>query len=96
MDILNNLLNNWQSYLGAVSAVLVAAIAVASLIPGDQPETSLHDLPQREATTAQVLTLEDKLFQQEFSFLFLGFKTQSFYCINLFISCRASIILFLT
>ena len=42
MDILNNILNNWQSYLGAVSAVLVAAIAVASLIPGDQPEKSLQ------------------------------------------------------
>ena len=42
MDILNNILNNWQSYLGAVSAVLVAAIAIASLIPGDQPEKSLQ------------------------------------------------------
>jgi len=42
MDILNNILNNWQSYLGALSAVLVAAIAVASLIPGNQPEKSLQ------------------------------------------------------
>ena len=42
MDILNNILNNWQAYLGAVSAVLVAAIAVASMIPGDQPERSLQ------------------------------------------------------
>jgi len=42
MDILNNILNNWQAYLGALSAVLVAAIAVASMIPGDQPERSLQ------------------------------------------------------
>ena len=28
MDILNNIINNWQAYLGALSAVLVAAIAV--------------------------------------------------------------------
>ena len=42
MDILNNIINNWQAYLGAVSAVLVAAIAVASMIPGDQPERSLQ------------------------------------------------------
>jgi len=44
MDILNNILNNWQSYLGALSAVLVAAIAVASLIPGDEPEKTLQKI----------------------------------------------------
>jgi len=42
MDILNNILNNWQSYLGAVSAVLVAAIAVSAMFPGDEPERSLQ------------------------------------------------------
>jgi len=42
MEIINNLLTNWQSYLGALSAVLLAAIAVASLIPGDQPEKALQ------------------------------------------------------
>ena len=42
MDVINNILTNWQSYLGALSTVLVAAIAVASLIPGDQPEKSLQ------------------------------------------------------
>ena len=31
MDILNNILNNWQAYLGAISAVLVAAI-VGSMV----------------------------------------------------------------
>jgi uncharacterized membrane protein len=44
MDILNNILNNWQSYLGALSAILVAAIAVASLIPGDEPEKTLQKI----------------------------------------------------
>jgi uncharacterized membrane protein len=42
MEIINNILTNWQSYLGALSAVLVAAIAVASLVPGDQPEKALQ------------------------------------------------------
>ena len=42
MDILNNILNNWQAYLGAISAVLVAAIAVAAMVPGDEPEKSLQ------------------------------------------------------
>jgi len=41
MDILNNILNNWQAYLGALSAVLVAAIAVAAMVPGDEPEATL-------------------------------------------------------
>ena len=44
MDIINNILTNWQTYLGAVSAVLVAAIAVATLIPGDQPEKTLQSI----------------------------------------------------
>ena len=42
MDILNNIINNWQAYLGAISAVLVAAIAVAAMVPGDEPERSLQ------------------------------------------------------
>ena len=42
MDVINNILNNWQSYLGALSAVLVAAIAVSAMIPGEEPEASLQ------------------------------------------------------
>ena len=44
MDILNNILNNWQTYLGALSAVLVAAIAVAAMVPGDEPEATLQKI----------------------------------------------------
>ena len=44
MDILNNILNNWQAYLGALSAVLVAAIAVAAMVPGDEPEATLQKI----------------------------------------------------
>ena len=44
MDIINNLLTNWQSYLGALSAVLVAAIAVSAIIPGDEPEATLQKI----------------------------------------------------
>lgn len=44
MDIINNLLTNWQSYLGALSAVLVAAIAVSAVIPGDEPEATLQKI----------------------------------------------------
>ncbi len=44
MDIINNILTNWQSYLGALSAVLVAAIAVSAVIPGDEPEATLQKI----------------------------------------------------
>lgn len=44
MDILNNILNNWQTYLGAISAVLMAAIAVAAMVPGDEPEATLQKI----------------------------------------------------
>ena len=42
MDLLTHVLNNWQSYLGVITAVLAAAIAVATVIPGDEPENTLH------------------------------------------------------
>jgi hypothetical protein len=44
MDVINNILNNWQSYLGVLSAVLVAAIAVSALIPGEEPERTLQKI----------------------------------------------------
>ena len=42
MDLLTHVLTNWQEYLGVVTAVLVAAIAVATVIPGDEPERTLQ------------------------------------------------------
>jgi len=42
MDLLTHVLTNWQQYLGVVTAVLAAAIAVATVIPGDEPEKSLQ------------------------------------------------------
>lgn len=44
MDLLTNILNNWQSYLGVITAVLGAAIAVATVIPGDEPERTLSKI----------------------------------------------------
>jgi len=44
MEIITHLLNNWQSYLGVLTAVLAAAIAVASVIPGDEPERTLQKI----------------------------------------------------
>jgi hypothetical protein len=44
MEIITHLASNWQSYLGVVTAVLAAAIAVATLIPGDEPERTLQKL----------------------------------------------------
>jgi hypothetical protein len=44
MEIINNILTNWQSYLGALSAVLVAVIAVSAVIPGDEPERTLQKI----------------------------------------------------
>lgn len=44
MDIITNILNNWQSYLGVITTVLAAAIAVATVIPGDEPERTLQKI----------------------------------------------------
>jgi len=44
MEIITHVLNNWQSYLGVVTAVLAAAIAVATVIPGDEPEKTLQKI----------------------------------------------------
>lgn len=44
MDLITHLASNWQSYLGVVTAVLGAAIAVATLIPGDEPERTLQKI----------------------------------------------------
>jgi len=44
MDLITHLLTNWQSYLGVLTAVLAAAIAVASVIPGDEPERTLRKI----------------------------------------------------
>lgn len=44
MNIIQNIAENWQAYLGVVTAVLTAAIAVATLIPGDEPEKTLQKI----------------------------------------------------
>jgi hypothetical protein len=44
MDLITHIASNWQSYLGVITAVLAAAIAVATLIPGDEPERTLQKL----------------------------------------------------
>ena len=44
MDLITNILNNWQSYLGVLTAVLAAAIAVATIVPGDEPERTLQKI----------------------------------------------------
>jgi hypothetical protein len=44
MDLITHIASNWQSYLGVVTAVLAAAIAVATVIPGDEPERTLQKL----------------------------------------------------
>jgi hypothetical protein len=44
MDLITNILNNWQSYLGVLATVLGAAIAVATVIPGDEPERTLQKI----------------------------------------------------
>jgi hypothetical protein len=44
MEIITHIASNWQSYLGVVTAVLAAAIAVATLIPGDEPERTLQKI----------------------------------------------------
>lgn len=44
MEIIQNVANNWQAYLGVITAVLTAAIAVATVIPGDEPEKTLQKI----------------------------------------------------
>lgn len=44
MEIINNIAHNWQSYVGVLTAVLTAAIAVATVIPGDEPERTLQKI----------------------------------------------------
>lgn len=44
MEIIQNIASNWQSYLGVITAVLAAAIAVATVIPGDEPENTLQKI----------------------------------------------------
>lgn len=44
MEIIQNIASNWQSYLGVLTAVLGAAIAVATVIPGDEPERTLQKI----------------------------------------------------
>ena len=44
MDLITNILNNWQAYLGVITAVLAAAIAVATVIPGEEPERTLQKI----------------------------------------------------
>ena len=43
-SLVSNIANNWQSYLGVITAVLTAAIAVATVIPGDEPEKTLQKI----------------------------------------------------
>jgi len=43
-SLISNIVNNWQSYLGVITAVLGAAIAVATVIPGDEPERTLQKI----------------------------------------------------
>jgi len=44
MEIITHVLTNWQQYLGVITAVLGAAIAVATVIPGDEPERTLQKI----------------------------------------------------
>lgn len=44
MDIINNIAIHWQQYVGIATAVLTAAIAVATVIPGDEPERTLQKI----------------------------------------------------
>lgn len=42
MELIQNIVSHWQEYLGVVTAVLGAAVAVATVIPGDEPERTLQ------------------------------------------------------
>ena len=41
---MNWIIENWHFLLAAVDAVLIAAIAICMLIPGDQPEKALQKI----------------------------------------------------
>jgi len=43
-SLVSNIANNWQQYLGVITAVLTAAIAVATVVPGDEPEKTLQKI----------------------------------------------------
>jgi len=43
-SLIANVASHWQQYLGVVTAVLTAAIAVATVIPGDEPEHTLQKI----------------------------------------------------
>ena len=43
-SLISNIVSNWQAYLGVITAVLGAAIAVATIIPGDEPEKTLQKI----------------------------------------------------
>ena len=42
MEIVNWVVANWATVLGGVSAVLTGVIAIAMVIPGEQPEKFLQ------------------------------------------------------
>jgi hypothetical protein len=42
MEFINWILENWSELLNAVVALLAAAVALAMLIPGDEPEAFLQ------------------------------------------------------
>lgn len=44
MEIINNIVSHWQEYVGILTAILTAAIAVATVIPGDEPERTLQKI----------------------------------------------------
>ena len=43
-SLIANVASHWQQYLGVLTAVLTAAIAVATVIPGDEPEATLQKI----------------------------------------------------
>ena len=43
-SLITNIVAHWQEYLGVITAVLGAAIAVATVIPGDEPERTLQKI----------------------------------------------------
>jgi hypothetical protein len=43
-SLVTTIATNWQQYLGVITAVLAAAIAVATVIPGDEPERTLQKI----------------------------------------------------
>ena len=43
-SLISNIVAHWQEYLGVITAVLGAAIVVATVIPGDEPERTLQKI----------------------------------------------------